>query len=96
VISDEHAISLIEALERKGFKIDAILPSGTHRYYSTHCRHERHDDCSATTLSGIQVTDTPLGDGGRLIARTPVLAERKPARCKTCEAPCVCPECRHP
>jgi hypothetical protein len=52
-------------------KVDVILPDGTHRYWSTHCRHGRHDACSATELA-------------------PGMP-RKPAQCKTCQAPCVCP-----
>lgn len=80
MISDEHAISLIEALERKGFKIDAILPSGTHRYRSTHCRHFDHGECS--TARGYDAE-------GEFFAR-------RPAQCKACAAPCVCPDCDHP
>ncbi len=52
--------------------LDEVWPNGLHRYWSTHCRHGRHDDCDATTIGG------PLG------------APRKPAQCKTCEAPCRC------
>lgn len=32
-------------------KLDVILPDGTHRYWSTHCRHGNHDACSATELA---------------------------------------------
>jgi hypothetical protein len=63
--------------------IDVVLPDGTHRYYSTHCRHGRHEDCSATFMTGI----TPRS--GRAMPRA-VGIERKPAQCKTCAAPCMC------
>lgn len=60
--------------------VDAVLPDGTHRYWSTHCRHGRHRDCSATVL----VSANPYGPGDSAIKRTP-------AQCKTCASPCVCP-----
>jgi hypothetical protein len=82
MISDAEALRAIDELERLGFKIDAILPSGTHRYYSTHCRHDRHADCSAIVLKGVDVQDAPAH------------VMRKPARCKTCAAPCVGPRHR--
>jgi hypothetical protein len=62
-------------------KVDALLPDGTHRYWSTHCRHDNHDACSATEMLGLDVLD----DGFR-----PRIA-RQPAQCKTCGAPCICP-----
>jgi hypothetical protein len=68
-------------------KLDAILPDGTHRYWSTHCRHAgpspddpRHADCSAKWLHGPTVMD----------GVTTAIA-RMPAQCKTCAAPCICP-----
>lgn len=70
-----------------------VMCGAKHRYYSTHCRHGRHEDCSANTLSGIQTIKAPLGDGW-LTSRTPVSIERTPACCKTCQAPCRCP-CGH-
>lgn len=68
-------------------RIDAILPDGTHHYWSTHCRHDPgdgsgHRACSATVIEGRQV-----GERVRL--------PRKPAQCKTCAAPCQCP-CHKP
>lgn len=66
-----------------GARIDVVLPDGTHRYWSTHCRHaplprsepkgspDGHDACTAAELA----PDVP----------------RRPAQCKTCAAPCVCP-----
>ena len=78
----EIAVRTLEELERiYGYKIDAILPDGTHRYWSTHCRHDRHDDCSATEMVGIGI----VGEGFR------PRIERRPAQCKTCAAPCICP-----
>lgn len=74
----------LEELERiHGYKIDAILPDGTHRYWSTHCRHDNHEACSADKMSGPSVYDR-----GRHVT-----VERRPAQCKTpeCQAPCVCP-----
>ena len=53
---------------------DVIMPDGTHRYWSTHCRHEDHEACAANWL---------YGEFGAFIAR-------KPAQCKTCSAPCIC------
>jgi hypothetical protein len=58
-------------------KLD-ILDGGIHIYWSTHCRHGNHDACSATVIEGRQV-----GERVRL--------PRKPAQCKTCAAPCICP-----
>lgn len=31
---------------------DVIHPDGTHDYWSTHCRHGRHEDCAATEAAG--------------------------------------------
>lgn len=50
---------------------DVISEDGTHVYWSTHCRHGRHEDCAAIEIA-------------------PGVA-RRPAQCKTCAAPCVCP-----
>jgi hypothetical protein len=32
-------------------KVDAVFADGSHRYWSTHCRHGNHDACSATELA---------------------------------------------
>lgn len=64
-------------------KVDAILPDGTHRYWSTHCRHNRHEACSATSQRGEPVSD------GRFPTRA-VDIQRHPAACKSCLAPCIC------
>lgn len=32
-------------------KIDIILNDGQHQYWSTHCRHDRHEDCAAVELA---------------------------------------------
>lgn len=54
-----------------GRRVDVVFTDGTHRYWSTHCRHDHHDTCNATELApGVP---------------------RRPAQCKTCAAPCVCP-----
>lgn len=51
-MSRDPDVRALEELERiHGYRIDAILPDGTHRYWSTHCRHGNHDDCSATELA---------------------------------------------
>lgn len=85
MVSDAEALRTIEELERiHGYKIDAILPSGKHRYYSTHCRCGDHEACSAVVLKGADVQGAPAH------------VMRNPARCKTCAAPCVCPSCDHP
>jgi hypothetical protein len=68
---------LDELLQRAavhGAKVDVILPDGTHRYWSTHCRHEDHEACAENRL---------YGEFGAFIAR-------KPAQCKHCSAPCIC------
>ena len=65
----------IEATERRWVfpldaKADVVFIGGTHRYWSTHCRHGHCDACSATELApGVP---------------------RRPARCKHCQAPCIC------
>lgn len=61
-------------------KRDVISGDGTHEYWSTHCRHDRHDDCTAKWLTGPTVMD----------GVTTSIA-RRPAQCKTCAAPCICP-----
>lgn len=73
----EHRV-LLDILE--------IAPDGTtHTYWSTHCRHGRHEDCSATEMTG-RMPAWPE-------AHTAVL--RKPAQCKTCAARCIC-DCHKP
>lgn len=69
-----------------GTRLDALLPDGTHRYWSTHCRHDRHEDCSATTMT----RDRVAGSSARAAPR-PVEVHKTPAQCKTCASPCVCP-----
>lgn len=62
-------------------KIDAILPDGTHQYWSTHCRHDNHEACSATEITG----ERSAGNRGV------TSIARQPAQCKTCANPCICP-----
>jgi len=79
----EIAVRTLAELERiYGYKLDGILPDGTHRYWSTHCRHDNHEACSASEISGWLL-------GVRTTA--PVNMPRKPAQCKTCASPCICP-----
>lgn len=61
-------------------KVDVVFADGTHRYWSTHCRHDRHDACAATVIEGMDVHEEMLA-----------YVARKPAQCKTCASPCVCP-----
>jgi hypothetical protein len=85
------ALRLVDELERLGAKVDVVLPDGTHRYWSTHCRHdtpESHEACSAKQLTGRAAVR--VSERGTWAPRT-VGIPRKPAQCKTCEAPCVCP-----
>lgn len=64
------------------FDVVEDAPDGlTHTYWSTHCRHDRHDDCSATAMVGLDI----VGEGFR-----PRIA-RMPTQCKTCSSPCICP-----
>ncbi len=32
-------------------KLDVVFADGSHRYWSTHCRHNNHEACSATELA---------------------------------------------
>ncbi len=76
-------LATLAELERiHDYQIDAILPDGTHRYWSTHCRHGNHDLCSADLIHG-QIAGTEMS--------TAIV--RKPAQCKAaeCSAPCICP-----
>jgi hypothetical protein len=34
-----------------GDKLDVVMADGQHLYWSTHCRHERHEKCNATELA---------------------------------------------
>ncbi|HYJ33805.1 MAG TPA: hypothetical protein VE326_11350 [Candidatus Binatia bacterium] len=34
-----------------GAKLDVLFAGGAHHYWSTHCRHDDHDACSATELA---------------------------------------------
>jgi hypothetical protein len=77
-----HLFAVMKLVEeREASKIDVILPDGTHRYWSTHCRHAedahdiRHLACSLSR--GVDA------DGKHFA--------RRPAQCKTCAAPCICP-----
>jgi hypothetical protein len=70
-------------------KADVVFADGQHRYWSTHCRHDRHDDCSATEITGPGSTRRGVL-GKRIQIERPVSMERKPAQCKTCAAPCIC------
>lgn len=37
--------------EHSDSKDDILLSDGTHLYWSTHCRHERHSKCAETELA---------------------------------------------
>jgi histidine triad (HIT) family protein len=64
-------------------KVDALMADGTHRYWSTHCRHGHHDLCSAAAILGV------IPDSLGVVTSI----SRRPAQCKDsqCQAPCVCP-----
>lgn len=52
--ADEVAgiIWAINSLRRTpGAKADTITAAGDHQYWSTHCRHDRHQDCAADELA---------------------------------------------
>jgi hypothetical protein len=74
---------VVEGIFPRNAKVDVIWPDGTHRYWSTHCRHDRHGDCSASSMLRDVVSD------GRF-PTVPVSVTREPAQCKTCQAPCIC------
>lgn len=78
------ALQVVDDLEQLGAKVDVILPDGTHRYWSTHCRHDNHDACSAPSVPLTLLFE------GRPLAE-PLALPRKPAECKGCGSPCVCP-----
>lgn len=43
---------VVEAMgTQAGWKVDVVLSDLSHRYWSTHCRHDRHDACAATELA---------------------------------------------
>lgn len=84
----ELALALRDVAAHGG-KADVFIPASKrdstpeHRYWSTHCRHDRHGDCSADAMRGQRADGSPVG--------SLVWIERKPAQCKTCAAPCICP-----
>lgn len=67
-------------------KVDTLLPSGRHHYWSTHCRHGNHELCSATSMVRDRVARGPADAVPR-----PVEVSKTAAECKTCAAPCICP-----
>lgn len=87
---DDAARDLLESWVAAGriapldAKTDVIHPDGTHRYWSTHCRHGNHALCSASRMLGMEADTT----SNHLVA-----INRRPAQCKepSCAAPCVCP-----
>lgn len=70
-------------------KIDALIPDGAHRYWSTHCRHGNHGACAATAIEG-EATVLRGVRRQRVRLDSPARIGRKPAQCKTCSAPCIC------
>lgn len=71
-------------------KPDVVFGDGSHRYWSTHCRHGNHDACSATEITGPATTLRGVR-GTRVRLERPASIERKPAQCKGCGSPCICP-----
>jgi hypothetical protein len=69
-------------------KVDALMADGTHRYWSTHCRHDDHEACSAGFVVGPIVSPDRRSRPPRPME---ISIERQPAQCKKCAAPCVCP-----
>jgi hypothetical protein len=48
----ERFIAAVDALDgTPEAAVDVVLPDGSHLYWSTHCRHGRHDACAATELA---------------------------------------------
>ncbi len=71
VASRLRADESVEIVFETSAQIDVVTSDGHHAYWSTHCRHDRHDPCKATEIApGVP---------------------RRPAQCKTCSAPCLCP-----
>lgn len=63
-------------------KVDVILPDGSHRYWSTWCRHGLHGPCGASN----HIKSWNADGSPRELYNTP----REPAQCKTCTSPCIC------
>lgn len=83
----EHNAYVATAAELErihGYRIDAVLPCGCHRYWSTHCRHGFDSQCNASKVFGLEA-DAPSW------SEHLVGIQRRPAQCKSCSAPCVCP-----
>lgn len=70
----------------EGASTDVLLADGTHRYWSTHCRHGNHEACAADRLPAWRA---PAQLEWLLPPVTTI--ERNPAQCKTCASPCICP-----
>jgi hypothetical protein len=68
-------------------KVDVILPDGTHRYWSTHCRHAPPP---SKRRSSSQRRDQPDGHDACAATELALGVPRQPSRCKTCAAPCGC------
>jgi hypothetical protein len=80
---------VVEGVFPRNAKVDVIWPDGTHRYWSTHCRHDRHEDCSATEITGPATIRRGVLSK-RVHLERPASIERRPAQCKTCASPCIC------
>jgi hypothetical protein len=74
------ALAAAGRLLPEGAQADVMLPDGTHRYWSTHCRHGNHQLCESNAILGRTV-----------VSDLPVAIGRVPARCKGCVSPCICP-----
>jgi hypothetical protein len=76
---DGLTAATIERRESVHSFADLLFRDGTHRYWSTHCRHGNHHLCSATFIAGQREGQ-------------PAYIDRKPAQCKdpNCQAPCLC------
>lgn len=61
---------------------------GGHLYLSTGCLHGKHDYCKSP-----RVTHQPLARraDGMVVVDNPTTMPKRPAECKFCGAPCVCP-----
>jgi uncharacterized protein (DUF433 family) len=62
-------------------KADVLHADGSHYYWSTHCRHAGDDEDDEDSKRKHRMCATTTINGG----------PRKPAQCKICHSPCVCP-----
>lgn len=51
IVCAAHAELAREVTSGSGAMVDVVAADGTHRYWSTHCRHGNHEACAAVELA---------------------------------------------